>query len=58
MENPQHNKWETDRLHKDEKSIGNYKLKQINKYINDKLILLGTPEESEFLKDWGGRVYC
>ena len=37
MENPQHDKWEVDRLDKNLKSIGENTLKEIKKYINEKV---------------------
>ncbi|WP_162146754.1 hypothetical protein [Acholeplasma granularum] len=50
MENPQHDKWEVDRLDKNLKSIGENTLKEIKKYINEKvqsLISINLEEEQE-----------
>lgn len=50
MENPQHDKWEVDRLDKNLKSIGEKTLKDIKKYINEKvqsLVSINLEEEQE-----------
>lgn len=57
MENPQHNKWELDRLEGIERRLGNKLLSAIKKYINDKILLLNSFKNIEFLELEGAEEY-
>lgn len=57
MENPQHDKWETDRLDKVSKIQGDKLLKDIKRYISDKVLALHNIDNIESLELIGAEEY-
>lgn len=57
MENPQHDKWETDRLNEIDKKHGQRLLQEIRKHINDKILSLNSTDSLESLELIGADEY-
>lgn len=57
MENPQHDKWEIDRLEDIERGQGERLLKEMRRYISDKIISLSNTGDMESLELIGAEDY-
>lgn len=57
MENPQHDKWETDRLETSERTQGDRLLRDIRRYISDQIIKLSNTGDLDRLELIGAEDY-